>query len=136
MATVTRADLANAVHRETDLARRDAAALVDMAIETIAERLSAGETVTISGFGSFRVRDKRAREGRNPKTGEPAPIPARRVVTFRASHVLKTRIAEGRADAGNETWAVGSGAAIGIGSRSIDSFSRRSRKRNRDDRIR
>ena len=136
MATVTRADLANAVHRETGLPRRDAAALVDMPIEAIAERLSAGETVMISGFGSFRVRDKRAREGRNPKTGEPAPIPARRVVTFRPSQVLKVRIAEGRADTGNETWAGGRGAAIGIGYRDIDSFSRRSRKRNRDDRIR
>ena len=103
MATVTRADLTSAVHRETGLPRRDAAALVDMAIEAIAERLSAGEAVTISGFGSFRVRHKRAREGRNPKTGEPAPIPARRVVTFRPSHVLKMRIAEGRADSGNET---------------------------------
>ena len=103
MATVTRADLANAVHRETGLPRRDAAALVDMAIKAIAERLSAGDTVMISGFGSFRVRDKRAREGRNPKTGEPAPIPARRVVTFRPSQTLKKRIAEGRAGSGNET---------------------------------
>ena len=103
MATVTRADLTSAVHRETGLPRRDAAALVDMAIEAIAERLSAGETVKISGFGSFRVRHKRAREGRNPKTGEPARIPARRVVTFRPSHVLKMRIAEGGADTGNET---------------------------------
>ena len=103
MATVTRADLTDAVHRETGLPRRDAAELVDMAIEAIAERLSAGETVMISGFGSFRVREKRAREGRNPRTGEPAPIPARRVVTFRPSQVLKMRIAEGRADTGNET---------------------------------
>ena len=67
MATVTRADLTDAVHRETGLPRRDAAALVEMAIDAIAERLSAGETVMISGFGSCRVRDKRAREGRNPK---------------------------------------------------------------------
>ena len=103
MATVTRADLADAVHRETGLPRRDAAELVDMAIEAIAERLSAGETVMISGFGSFRVRDKRAREGRNPRTGEPAPIPARRVATFRPSQVLKMRLADGRADTGNET---------------------------------
>ena len=97
-----RADLADAVHRETGLPHRDAAELVDMAIEAIAERLSAGETVMISGFGSFRVRDKRAREGRNPRTGEPAPIPARRVTTFRPSQVLKMRIAEGRGDSGNE----------------------------------
>lgn len=136
MATVTRADLANAVHRETGLPRRDAAALVDMAIEAIAEQLSAGETVMISGFGSFRVRDKRAREGRNPKTGEPAPIPARRVVTFHSSAKLRERIGDTLSSIGNETWAGGSGAAIGIGYRGIDSFNRRSRKRNRDDRIR
>ena len=102
MATVTRADLTDAVHRETGLPRHEAAQLVDMAIEAIAERLSVGEQVMISGFGTFRVRDKRAREGRNPKTGEPAPIPARCVVTFRPSQVLKMRIAEGRADTGNE----------------------------------
>ena len=103
MATVTRADLTDAVHHETGLPRREAAQLVDMAVEAIAERLSVGEQVMISGFGTFRVRDKRAREGRNPKTGEPAPIAARRVVVFRASQVLKRRIAEGRADTGNET---------------------------------
>ena len=61
MATVTRADLTDAVHRETGLPRRDAAEFVDIAIEAIAERLTAGETVMISGFGTFRVRDKRAR---------------------------------------------------------------------------
>ena len=103
MATVTRADLTDAVHRETGLPRRDAAEFVDIAIEAIAERLTAGETVMISGFGTFRVCDKRAREGRNPKTGEPASIPARRVVTFRPSQVLKLRIAEDRADTGSET---------------------------------
>ena len=69
MATVTRADLTDAVHRETGLPRRDAAELVDMAIEAIAERLSAGETVMISGFGSFKVRDKGARVGRTPGPG-------------------------------------------------------------------
>ena len=103
MATVTRADLANAVHRETGLPRRHAAALVEMAIETIAERLSAGERVTISGFRNFRVRDKRAREGRNPKTGEPAAIPARRVVTFRSSAILRERIGSRLSGIGNET---------------------------------
>ena len=103
MATVTRADLTDAVRRETGLPRLDAAELVEMAMEAISERLSAGETVMISGFGTFRVRDKRAREGRNPKTGEPAPIPARRVVTFGPSQVLKLRLAEDRADTGSET---------------------------------
>ena len=74
-----------------------------MAIEAIAERLAAGETVMISGFGSFGGRDKRSRVGRYPRTGEPAPVPARRIVTFRPSQVLKMRIAEGRADTGDET---------------------------------
>ena len=103
MTTVTRTDLTDAVHRETGLPRRLAAELLDMAIETIAERLSTGEKVMISGFGSFWLRDKRPREGRNPRTGEPAPIPARRVVTFRPSRVLRERIADGRADTGKET---------------------------------
>ena len=94
MATVTRAELREAVHRETGLPQSEAAELVETLIETIAERLSAGDTVGISGFGSFRVRDKGPREGRNPRTGEPAPIPARRVVAFRPSTLLKQRIAE------------------------------------------
>ena len=72
-------------------------------IEAIAERLAAGETVKLSGFGTFSARDKGARMGRNPTTGAPAPISPRRVVRFRASAVLKSRIAEGRADIGNET---------------------------------
>ena len=94
MATLTRAELREAVHRETGLPQSEAAELVETVMETIAERLTAGETVGISGFGSFRVRDKGPREGRNPRTGEPAAIPARRVVTFRPSMVLKQRIAE------------------------------------------
>ena len=94
MATVTRAELRDAVHRETGLPQSEAAELVETVIEKIAERLSAGERVGISGFGSFRVRDKGPREGRNPRTGEPAPISARRVVAFRPSNRLKQRIAE------------------------------------------
>ena len=93
MTTVTRAVLARAVHQETGLPQSEAAALVETVIETIAERLTAGEAVGLSGFGSFRVRDKALRQGRNPKTGEPAAIPARRVVTFRPSAVLKQYIA-------------------------------------------
>ena len=101
MATVTRAGLARAVHRETGLPQSEAAALVETVIETIAERLSAGEAVGISGFGSFGVRDKGPRQGRNPRTGEPAAIPALRVVTFRPSAVLKQRIAEKMDGAGD-----------------------------------
>ena len=100
MATVTRADLAEAVHREIGLPRREAAELVETVIEAISERLAAGETVGISGFGSFGVREKEARMGRNPKTGEAAPILARRVVAFRPSATLKKRIGERMSGAG------------------------------------
>ena len=101
MATLTRAGLARAVHQETGLPQREAAELVETVIETIAERLSAGEAVGISGFGSFRVRDKAPRQGRNPRTGEPAAIRARRVVVFRGSRILRQRIAEKTAGTGD-----------------------------------
>ena len=99
MATLTKADLSAAVREEVGLRGRDAAELMDTLIETICERLAAREPVMISGFGTFIVRDKVARMGRNPKTGEAARIPARRAVTFRASQVLKKRIAAGVAGA-------------------------------------
>jgi len=99
MATVTRADLAAAVREEAGIRRRDAACLVDTLVEAICERLAAGEPVGISGFGTFDVRDKSERTGRNPRTGEEAPIAARRVVTFRPSGVLKRRVADGMAKA-------------------------------------
>ena len=102
MATVTRADLAKAVSEETGLlTHRDARALVDMLIEEMAARLAAGEEVRLSSFGSFRLRDKTARTGRNPKTREAAAIAPRRVVTFRASQVLKERIARGMSGGGD-----------------------------------
>ena len=102
MATVTRADLRDAVHAELGLLSRKAAELVDAVIEAMAERLSAGEAVKISSFGSFTVRDKGLRIGRNPKTGEPAPIEPRRVVAFRASAKLKRRIKEDMGGAGED----------------------------------
>ena len=95
MASVTRADLAQAVSEESGLTHREARALVDMLIEEIASRLEAGEGVKITGFGSFKLHDKAARTGRNPKTREAAAIAPRRVVTFRASQALKRRIAGG-----------------------------------------
>ena len=97
MATVTRADLAAAVREEAGIRRRDAACLVDTLVEAICERLAAGEPVGISGFGTFDVRDKSERTGRNPRTGEEAPILARRVVSFRASAKLRKRVAAGMA---------------------------------------
>ena len=95
MATVTRGDLARAVAEEAGLTRRDARRLVDTVIEEMAARLEAGETVKISSFGSFNLHDKGERLARNPRTLEAVPISPRRVVTFRASRVLKERIDKG-----------------------------------------
>lgn len=93
--TLTRADLCEAVHDEVGLTRQDCAALVERTLDLVAEALEQDEIVKLSGFGVFQVRAKRAREGRNPKTGEPAPIEPRRVIGFRASHVMKARIDAG-----------------------------------------
>jgi integration host factor subunit alpha len=96
--TLTRADLAEAVHEEVGLTRQDCAGLVERTLDLIAEALEAGRTVKLSGFGVFQVRAKRARMGRNPKTGEPAAIEPRRVIGFRASQVMKARVDEGLGD--------------------------------------
>ncbi len=90
--TLTRADLAEAVHDEVGLTRQDCAGLVERTLDLVAEALEQGEMVKLSGFGVFQVRAKRARVGRNPKTGEPAPIDPRRVISFRASQVMKARV--------------------------------------------
>ena len=95
MATITRAHLSEAVYQEVGLSRDESAKLVASVLEKISDRLSAGHTVKISSFGSFTVREKAQRVGRNPKTGEEVPILPRRVVVFRPSHVLKDRINEG-----------------------------------------
>jgi integration host factor subunit alpha len=93
-ATLTRADLCEAVHDEVGLTRQDCAGLVERTLDLVAEALEKGETVKLSGFGVFQVRSKRARTGRNPKTGEAAPIHPRRVIGFRASQVMKARVDE------------------------------------------
>ena len=90
--TLTRADLCEAVHEEVGLTRQDCSGLVERTLELVVEALEAGEQVKLSGFGVFQVRGKRARMGRNPKTGEPATIDPRRVIGFRASQVMKARI--------------------------------------------
>ena len=95
---LTRADLAEAVHQEVGLTRQDCADLVERTLELIAVALQQGEVVKLSGFGVFQVRDKRARMGRNPKTGEPAAIDPRRVITFRASQVMKARVEHAHLD--------------------------------------
>ena len=90
--TVTRAQLAEAVYQEVGLSRNDSAQLVDVILEEISQALIKDEMVKLSSFGSFQVRNKAQRIGRNPKTGEEVPILPRRVLVFRASHVLKDKI--------------------------------------------
>ncbi|MCZ4280126.1 integration host factor subunit alpha [Kiloniella laminariae] len=91
-ATITRADLSEAVYQEVGLSRNESAELVESVLNEISETLIKGDTVKISSFGSFAVREKGERIGRNPKTGEEVPILPRRVLVFRASHVLKNKI--------------------------------------------
>ncbi len=90
--TVTRAQLSEAVYQEVGLSRDESATLVASVLDQVSDCLARGEPVKISSFGSFSVREKAQRVGRNPKTGEEVPILPRRVVVFRASHVLKDSI--------------------------------------------
>ncbi|EJF88845.1 integration host factor subunit alpha [Bartonella tamiae] len=90
--TVTRADLADAICKNVGLSRTESAALVEMIIDEVCESIVKGDTVKLSSFATFHVRDKGERIGRNPKTGEEVPISPRRVMTFKASNVLKQRI--------------------------------------------
>jgi integration host factor subunit alpha len=92
--TLTRADLAETINRKMGFSRAESLGLVETILAKMCEALAEGENVKISGFGSFVLRDKRERVGRNPKTGVEVPITPRRVLTFRASHKLKARIAE------------------------------------------
>ena len=90
--TVTRADLSEAVYQKVGLSRTESAELVELVLKHICESLTAGETVKLSSFGSFVVREKGERVGRNPKTGVEVPIEPRRVMVFKPSNVLKARI--------------------------------------------
>jgi integration host factor subunit alpha len=90
--TVTRAQLSEAVYQEVGLSRNESADLVEGVLNEISDTLVRGESVKISSFGSFSVRQKGERKGRNPKTGEEVPIKPRRVLVFRASNVLKQKI--------------------------------------------
>ena len=90
--TVTRADLAEAVYRKVGLSRTESASLVEMILDEICDAIVRGETVKLSSFATFQIRNKSERVGRNPKTGEEVPILPRRVMTFKASNVLKQRI--------------------------------------------
>lgn len=90
--TITRADLAEAVYAQVGLSRNESASLVEVVLDEIADTLIKGDNVKISSFGSFSIRQKGERVGRNPKTGVEVPILPRRVLVFRASHVLKDSI--------------------------------------------
>ena len=90
--TITRADLSEAIARNTNVSRADAADLLDQLVEEVITALERGEPVRLSSFGAFETREKGERIGRNPKTGKEVPIEPRRVVTFRASDVLKHRV--------------------------------------------
>lgn len=90
--TITRADLTDAVYRSLGISRNESSAFVERILDEVALTLEKNETVKISSFGTFSVREKKLRMGRNPKTGEEVPIEPRRVITFRASHVLKDQI--------------------------------------------
>lgn len=93
--TLTRMDLAEAVHSEVGLSRNDSADLVESVLTHVSDALVSGQSVKISSFGTFSIRDKAARIGRNPKTGEEVPIHPRRVLTFRPSHLMKDRVTAG-----------------------------------------
>ena len=91
-ATITKAELSDALFDQVGLNKREAKDLIDSFFETVGQSLQSGTDVKISGFGNFQLREKSARPGRNPKTGELVPISARRVVTFHASQKLKDKV--------------------------------------------
>jgi integration host factor subunit alpha len=114
--TVTRSQLSEAVYQEVGLSRNESADLVEAVLEEISSTLVKGESVKISSFGSFSVRQKGQRIGRNPKTGEEVPILPRRVLVFRASHVLKNRINDSKTrDAGVKSAAASGATPSGPG---------------------
>ena len=90
--TVTRSDLTDAVYREIGLSRTESQALVESVLDHITNTLVSGEKVKLAGFGTFSLRDKNERIGRNPKTGEEVPITPRRVLVFKPSQVMKDRV--------------------------------------------
>lgn len=97
--TITRADLAEAVYEEVGLSRNETADLVEQVLEKVISTLSSGESVKISSFATFNVRQKGQRIGRNPKTGEEVPIEPRKVIAFRASQQLKDKVRKGATSA-------------------------------------
>jgi integration host factor subunit alpha len=93
---LTKAQLAELLFEQIGLNKRESKEMIDAIFDLITQKLVLGEEVKISGFGNFQIRTKSPRPGRNPRTGEPIPIEARRVVTFHASHKLKDQIQSGQ----------------------------------------
>ncbi|MBC6408112.1 MAG: integration host factor subunit alpha [Rhodobacteraceae bacterium] len=96
--TLARAQLRDAIVHEVGLSRSESLQLVESILDYMIEALIQGESVKISSFGTFKVLQKRARMGRNPRTGEEAPIAPRRVLSFYPSHKVKARVAQGHTD--------------------------------------
>lgn len=92
--TITRADIAEAVYEQVGLSRVETANLVEQVLDSLIDSLKQGDNVKISSFASFNIRQKTQRIGRNPKTGEEVPIEPRKVISFRASHVLKKAVSQ------------------------------------------
>ena len=126
--TVTRSQLSEAVYQEVGLSRKESAELVESVLDEISDALVRGEVVKISSFGSFSVRSKGRRVGRNPKTGEEVPILPRKVLVFRASHVLKSRV--------NENMSPGSADAVLLFDEADALFGKRSEVKDSHDRYR
>lgn len=96
--TLTRADLSNAVYREIGLSLSESTQLVDAVLEEVSTALSEGHSVKLSSFGTFKLRRKKERVGRNPKTGVEVPITPRTVLSFNASNILKSAVNGGSAE--------------------------------------
>ena len=92
MKTITRADVAETIYEEIGLSRKDSNDILDMIIDEIIHELSSGNDVKLSSFGTFSLRDKKARSGRNPKTGVEALISSRRVISFKPSQTMRKTI--------------------------------------------
>ena len=91
---MTKADLVEAIHEKVGLSKKESADIVELVFDTMKDTLESADKIKISGFGNFEVRDKRSRVGRNPQTGDVIEIPARRVLTFKPSQVLKNALNE------------------------------------------
>jgi integration host factor subunit beta len=110
---MTKADLVERVAREADMTKKDAEQLVEIIFDSITDTLNKGEKIELRGFGSFRVRERNSRKGRNPKTGDSVAIPAKRVAYFKPGKELKELINRQDGESAEEVEFVDQGAATG-----------------------